>query len=389
MIGTLEGHTVTHAQVWIPAHGLPWAEVSLAVEAELSGAVTLTIADASWSMAVVSGGPDVGRSHYRLVGGAGGWGRAVAAKPYTNDAGVKLSSVLTDAASEAGEAFATVPPTTKIGPHFAREAAPAARVLEQLVPGAWYVGADGLTYLGARAASTLSTPYAAGPVDLARNSATLAAEEIEGIVPGLVVEGLTVVDVLHELTPGALRSHVWGSAGTGGTRATEAIRAIVEQLFPEMRYRGLFEFRVVTQEGERLNLQPVQVSIGLPSLRRVPVRPGVPGVKATHLLGSRVLVGFVNADPARPFVDSFEDAEGSGFLPSLLVLQNGSKGIARLDDSTGYLCSGPAAVLNYRKTLASTWAPVPAGTGPGGAPAAGDVGIPMSVAAASTAARCG
>lgn len=389
MIATLAGHTVTHAQVWIPGYGLPWAEVSLDGAVTLTGSVTLTIVDASWTMAVVSGGADIGRSHYRLVGGAGGWGRSVPAKAYNNDAGVKLSSVLTDAATAAGEAFSITPPTTKIGPHYAREAGPAGRVLEQLVPGAWYVGADGLTYLGTRGASTLSTPYTAGPVDLGRGAVTLAAEQISGIVPGLVVEGLTVADVMHELTPDALRSHVWGVAGGGMNRRPEALRAIIEQLFPDMRYRGVSEFRVATQEGERLNLQPVLTSLGLPSLRRVPVRPGVPGVKATHLLGSRVLVAFVNADPARPVVVGFEDAEGSGFLPSMLTLQNGSKGIAREDDSVGYLCSGPAAVINYRKTLASSWAPVPAGTGPGGAPTAGDVGLPMSVAAASTVARCG
>jgi hypothetical protein len=76
----------------------------------------------------------------------------------------------------------------------------------------------------------------------------------------------------------------------------------------------------VTQEGERLNLQPVRVSLGMPDLLRVPVRPGVAGARADVALGSTVLVSFVNADPARPVVVGFEAPDGQGFAPLRLDL---------------------------------------------------------------------
>ena len=98
-------------------------------------------------------------------------------------------------------------------------------------------------------------------------------------------------------------------------------------------FRGVFEYRVVTQSGERLNLQPVRVSLGMPDLQRVYVRPGVPGVKAMHTLGSRVLVGFVDQDEGNPAVLAFEDAEGSGFIPLSLSLAGGGPAIGRVGDA--------------------------------------------------------
>jgi hypothetical protein len=99
------------------------------------------------------------------------------------------------------------------------------------------------------------------------------------------------------------------------------LRQLLEQLDPQRRFRGgPFEYRVVTLEGERMNLQPVRVALGMPELRRVTVRPGVAGCKAKVPLGSRVLVAFINNDAGRAIVVGFEDAEGAGFTPDRLDL---------------------------------------------------------------------
>ena len=377
MIANLDGHTVTHAKLWVPAWGLPWAEVSLDEEVTLSGQVTLTIADLTQLVTVVSGGPNVGRSHYRLVGGHGGWGRTIAEKNYVNDAGVKLSTVLGDAATAAGERFAEALPTTRIGTAWVRESGPAALALEHLATAAWYVDPEGLTRLGARAATTLAAEYTASRVDLANGSTTLAADSIAGIVPGLSVEGLTVADVMHELTPQALRSHVWGANASGGSRRVRALKSMLAQLLPDLRFRGVYEYRIATQDGERVNLQPVRTSIGLPYLPRVRVTPGIPGASASHYLGARVLVAFVNADPSRPVVVSFEDAEGPGFVPTLLKLSGGGAGVARLGDAVdcGYLVANNAKDIYWRLSPDGPWAQVPPGSGPGGAPQIGDTGL--------------
>lgn len=324
-LSTLNGHRVTHARVNIPAWGVWHADASIDGEVTLTGVVELKISDLTLSGTVISGGPEKGRSSFRIVGGKGGWGNTIPAKSYANDAGVKLATVIVDAAREAGETLdETTIPTTRTGPAFVRPEDPACRVLEMLAPSAWYVGEDGITRFGRR--STVTYTGAAtrtSQIDLARGTVTLAAESIATLLPGIVVDGLEAVDVEHEVTPKSLRTTIWGRRNGGTTRRLAALRAINEQLDPGGPFRGVWEYRVVTVSGKRLNLQPVQVSSGMPSLSRVPFRPGVAGCDVTAQLGSRVLVGFINEDPGRPYVAAFEDPDGEGFVPTTLDLRAG------------------------------------------------------------------
>jgi len=342
---TLAGHRVTDARVSIPAWGCWYADVSIDGEFPLSGRVELKVADLTLKGAVLSGGPEKGRSKFRLVAGAGGWGKPIEKRSYDTDAGVKLATVLRDAAGVVGETIdaATVPADT-VGPGYARRADQASRVLELLVPGAWYVGEDGITRLGRRPAVPLKGAVTHGPVDRARGTVTLATDLIATILPGTVVDGLEAVDVEHVLSvKGGLRSTIWGANGLGKTsRRLAALRALLEQLDPFRRFRGVTEYRVVTQTGQRINLQPVRVSTGMPDLRRVPVRPGVSGCNSNVALGSRVLVGFVDSQPSRPYVAGFEDADGEGFVPLMthidattLRLGNGVKPAIGAGDLAG------------------------------------------------------
>ncbi len=313
---------MTSARVNLPAWGCWHAEAHLDGDVTLSGSVTLKIADLELKGAVLSGGPMQGRSSYRIVGGAGGWGRTVSEKGYANDAGVKVATVLGDVAITVGETLGTVSQLLRVGPAFARMAGPASKVLDLVAPKAWYVDEAGVTRLGARAAGALVGKVTRiTPVDLTRGKVVLAAEQIATILPGLVVDGLTAVDVLHEISAdGGLRSTVWGSQA-GST--LDSLQALLEQLDPDRPYRGLTEYRVGVSEGTRLTLQPVRVSTGMPTLSRVPVRPGVPGLSGEVQNGTRVLVGFIDSDVARPFVAAFEEEDGDGFQPTTLTLRAG------------------------------------------------------------------
>ena len=319
MTATLAGHRATHARAYLPAWGVWWAEVSVDGDHALAGRVELRIADLTLAGTVVSGGPSKGRSHYRIAGGSAGWATSAPARSYANDAGVKLTTIIADAAAAAGEELdlATVP-STRVGPSYVRPAGPVARVLEQHAPSGWYVDEAGRTRLGRRAAAPLVVEAVRGPLDAARRTVTLAAKLVATILPGVVVDGLEAVDVQHDVGPDTgLRSTIWGDA------PKNPLRDIVRQLLPDYAFRGgPYEYRVVTREGERVNLQPVRSSVGMPDLRRVTVRPGVPGVRADVALGARVLVGFVDNDPARPFVAAFEDADGDGFAPERLDLSS-------------------------------------------------------------------
>ena len=332
---TLAGHRATSATIQIPEWGCWYADASVDGEHALSGRVDLVIADLTLKGTVIAGGVSKGRAHYRIVAGAAGWGKQLPSKAYANDAGVKVSTVLGDVASAAGETLdaSTVSTSNRVGPSYVRPEGPAVRVLEQQAPRGWYVGEDGVTRLGKRAAKTLPAGVTHGPVDLARRTVTLAGESIASIRPGLVVDGLTAVDVQHEISAtGGLRSTVWGRSFSSSSRRLATLQALQEQLDPARRFRGITEYRVVTRDGKRLNLQPVRVSTGMPDLARVYVRPGVSGCEAEVALGSRVLVAFVDSDPARPVVTSFEDAEGEGFEPTTVTISKGVLGVARMTD---------------------------------------------------------
>ncbi len=317
MTAKLGGHTISAAKLQIPAWGKAWADVELTEPVVLTGAQTLTIADATYAMTITSGGiTEAGRARYRLVAGNGGWGRTIAKKAYQNDAGVTKAMLARDAATACGEVLGT-PPTGRMGSHYMRKgSAPASAVLNIIAPRAWYVDVAGVTQFGQRETAAYTGQGARMRRDLAAGVVELAVDEIGNLAPGVTVDGMpAATDVEIEVDPKRLTVRVYWAPQAG--RRVTAIGKIVEALFPWLHYCATYEFRVVTQTGNRLNLQPVRVASGMNDLALVPVRPGVAGTKSQHTLGSLVLVTFADHDPSRPQVTSFDDPDSPGWMPSM------------------------------------------------------------------------
>lgn len=336
---TLAGHRATHARVQIPGRGIWYVEASLDGEHTIAAGtqVEAKLADLTLAGTVLSGGPRKGRSTFRVIGGRGGWHRTVPRKSYANDAGTKAAKVIGDAATEVGEVFSDTS-TSSAGPGFTRPEDRASVVLEQLAPNGWYVDETGRTRLGRRASAKLPAKATLlEPVDMARGVAKIASDSIATILPGVLVGELEASDVEHVLSPEVgLRTTIWGVRGVEReSRDMAALRAAVEALDPFRKFRGVTEYRVVTREGKRLNLQPVLTSLGMPDLPRVKVRPGVAGMETIVPLGSVVLVAFVNSDPGRPYVCGFEDPEGAGF-------GSGAEFVARIGDAVSVTISSAA-----------------------------------------------
>ncbi len=331
-LGTLGGNAVSRAVVQVGAWGAYWIDVDLVEPVTIAGLTTFVLGGVSFACTVVSGGAIDGRASYRLVGGHGGWGKPVPARGYSDDAGVKLGTVVSDAASAVGETLGGVP-TTRLGPHYARRSdAPASAVLNDVAPRAWRVDFDGITRFGVRPTTTYVGDAPRTRRDPNATVVELATEDLTGIVPGVTVDGSApATDVEYVLDAKRLTARVY--AGARLNRMADAQRRIFEALFPRMKYAGGFEFRVVTQSGERLNLQPVRTATGLPSLSNVPVRPGMAGMKATVLPGSLVVVQFLDQDPSRPIVTNHDAPDAPGWMPLFLTLGGpGALGVARMTD---------------------------------------------------------
>ena len=222
--------------------------------------------------------------------------------------------MLRDAAVACGESIGTVA-SSSVGPAFARHRGPASRVLEALVPRGWYVDEAGVTQIGSRAAVAWTGAATRITNDEAQRRYELAPSTLVGLLPGAIVDGVEALDVEHVLDgEGKLRTTLWGGPVAPSARLPEALRRIVEHYTAQHRYRGVWEYRVVLQTGQRLDLQAVRASSGMPDLRGVRVRPSA-GCRASLTLGSIVLVAFVNGDPTRPFLTAFEGPSGGGWLP--------------------------------------------------------------------------
>lgn len=333
-LSTLEGANVTKARVQIGAWGCWWADVDLSepIELAVGRKVSLVLAGTTCACAVVSGGAFEGRAAYHLVGGAGGWGKRLPKKAYRDSGGVKISSVLGDAASAAGETLAGVP-TARIGEHFARPANDLASTpLHELAPRAWYVGFDGVTRFGSRPAVAYTGDGARVRVDKQAGVYELAVSSIAQLLPGATIDGSEpATDVELRLTPDRLTAIVY--TGRRSSRKLDAMAATIAALFPGLRFAGSWEYRVVSQLGDRLDLQAVRTAAGMPDLSGVPIRPGVAGTRGSVQLGELVLVCFADNDPSRPQVFAHDAPDAPGWMPLTIELGGPlALGVARLTD---------------------------------------------------------
>lgn len=380
-LATLNGVTATAVRVSIPANGLWWAEVECASGDSMTGAATLVVDDLTLRGTIITGGAYEARTRYRIVGGAGGWGRTIAARAYVNDLSPKKSAILADAARECGETLGTVPASdTVAGGAYVRASGPASRVLDDLYPRGWYVDEAGVTQIGRRARVTYTGTATRITDDHAQVRFELAPPSLAGLLPGAVVDGVEAVDVEHVVGPDGVRTTLWGKGPADTSRMSAALERIVGQFTARHRFYAPWEYRVVARTAERLDLQAVRASAGMPDLRAVKIRPGVGGARVHPTLGSLCLVSFVNGDPARPVVTSFDDQDGAGWVPTEIALQAGATGVYPTEHAT----SAEAAVLLVQQTLAALGAALTAAGSPTGATVttlSNDAGVAAIVAA--------
>ncbi len=330
--GSVGGHDASRMLVSFGKWGLVWIDADLTDKVALSGQVMVTIADLTLQCTVMSGGTSDDRTSYHLVCGKGGIGKPITSESYSDDAGVKVSTVLSDVASASGETIADIP-ATRMGPHYARRSTYPTRVLNQVAPRNWYQTFDGVIHIGQRPATTYTGDGVRTEVDPGSRVTEIATDTLAGLVPGVTIDGSQpATDVEYELTAGRLVARLHFGRTTNAR--LEAMAEIVESLFPEIRYSGCFEFRVVLQHGERVDLQPARTGPGFGDLANVPIRPGTAGLRADVALGELVLVQFVDRDPSRPVVTSHAAADDAGWMPLTIELGGpGALGVVRLGDA--------------------------------------------------------
>lgn len=82
------------------------------------------------------------------------------------------------------------------------------------------------------------------------------------------------------------------------------IRRIVRSEFPNYTYQGIYEYSIQSVSDSLVDADPVDTSIGLPSIAKMPMRSSILGETVTPTVGKLCLVMFVNGVPSRPMVFS-------------------------------------------------------------------------------------
>jgi hypothetical protein len=216
---SLQNQRALTARLCVPFAGLWVADVDLDAAAELAGAVEMRIGTLALRGTVDPRfcGSFGQASRYRILAGKGGWSRPVTPKHYHNDAGVKLSTVALDAAREVGESLQLLPDVERrVGIDFVRAAAPASRILGQLLGAVpWWVGFDGATFAGTRPTTEAGKGVELLAFEPRQKIASLAVDDLRTFGIGTVLRArldrpLTVRSFEVHITRGAMRVSALG-----------------------------------------------------------------------------------------------------------------------------------------------------------------------------------
>ena len=175
---SLNGLQMTACTLTVPYYGLPMADVTIAGTGAITGPCTLVIGNLTCTLAAYRQNAFAGVRSVRLVGGAGGWRKAVPGQAYASPVGVKLSTVLGDVARLVGETV-NVPSSSDavIGNAFVREAASAQRVLRQIVGALWWTDLTGVTQIVARPSGAITSAFLAPSYEPGKGKLTVSTED--------------------------------------------------------------------------------------------------------------------------------------------------------------------------------------------------------------------
>jgi hypothetical protein len=362
-----------HALVELDAAEAPAPGASAALAGERL-ALAGTVRDAGTD-------PATGRATARVVGGAGGLARTVAARQYR---AAPLRVLLTDLARDAGEALdaasdpATLASTPPLWTRAEGAAGDALAAMLAPVGASWRMTRGGALWVGREAWAPATLPADAealgdDPTELTseyRAAAPFAPE------PGTTISGRRVSRVSVTITPDATRVRVWwerDGIAPGEDRVSDPLSALVRAAVRDVLYHALIPATVLAHDADgTLQVQPEAPRF--PPLVGVAIRPTCPGLEHRVTAGARVLLAFEGGDPARPVAVAFapEPAKQSSVtLEAATTIKLGAsatRGVARADDAVDcgalvYVPGVPGA-LSYRAPGAVAFVPV-AATPPG------------------------
>jgi len=313
---------------WVATWNGVWiAEVDLmpssssSPDAVPSGRVVITTAAGgialSGTVDPTFSGAFAGRRRVRVLAGGGGWSKPVRQQHYHSASTLQLREVLTTTAAAVDEVVIILEPTA-IGQDYVRHDGAAGQVFSDIGVD-WWVGLDGATRVGKRpelpAASNVRI------LDWNASAGTMSFTADALVEPGTVLVdsrfGRRIVRKVEAIVSDASVTgtlYVAEAAPNAGSvsEVFDAFAAVARDA-TRAEYGRFYEYFVDATRDAQAEL--VSVSKTMPNLVPASVWAGVSGYKAKLRPGSRVMVGFREGDPKKPFIAFYEPPEGDGWRP--------------------------------------------------------------------------
>ena len=322
--------TEAHA-FWIevPSRGAWIAHMridDLEAKLKLNDEVTIKLDDLEMKGTIIRDHLDSAERALDVVGGKAGWRKIVPAKSYASDSGIEAKIVADDLAADAEETIDTFDVvSTSLGPSYVRLRGRAGPSLEDVIGGAyWWVDFDGVTHVAIERPSETRTEddFAVSSYDPNKQLVILDVEDLRKFKPGdklkhdfldaeKTIERMVIR--VNEDQPLVIEAQC-SDHNDFAMQLEAAIKRVVEQ-----QAVTLLEYTIDGQtDDHRLKLKPVDED--LPTLDKVEVWAGLPGMTHDELSGMRVLVGFIGGKRARPVVLAFAPPNGPNWEPPKITL---------------------------------------------------------------------
>lgn len=179
----INGKRLASARITMPFYGVWCADVVLAVPDTIALSCTIQLGDLSLAGTIYRMASFSGSRSARVIGGAAGWRKIIPAQAYSKAQGIPMSLILGDAASLVGERI-NLAQDQLLGTTYVRETAPAERLLRQLAGPEWWVDNTGITQIGTRPGSAITSPFTMVDWSGGKGRFEIATETLSDWLPG-------------------------------------------------------------------------------------------------------------------------------------------------------------------------------------------------------------
>ena len=130
-------------------------------------------------------------------------------------------------------------------------------------------------------------------------------------------------------------------------RSLDTIAALIDRFTARVDYFALYAAVVVSQTSDFLFVDVQPDSKRLPGMSHIPVNTGVPGFTAQVSSGSRVLIGWYDGDPRRPFAALWSSETAEEIVATCDDIRLGTKYLLPTDGVLTGQCTDQITGLKY------------------------------------------